>query len=165
MVSLVINSLSLWQGTNYTAECGGNLPQGRQDIRPGPTRTSWMQAGPTLKPSEDAPASERSTRRGWPRLRTEPAEGRRRSRRARGDVACDCSRSGSPGLGCEDGMTFLNGSVEAGFQHPRETEPTRALPFVRLVVSTVNRSTLTRVSARSEISATVLTSHGREITA
>ena len=67
MVSLVINSLSLWQGTNYIVEFGGNLPQGRQDIRPGPTRTSRMQAGPTLKPSEDAPASERSTRRGWPR--------------------------------------------------------------------------------------------------
>ena len=28
MISLVINSLSLWQGTNYTAECGGNFPQG-----------------------------------------------------------------------------------------------------------------------------------------
>ena len=26
MVSLVINSLSLWRGTNYTAECGGNPP-------------------------------------------------------------------------------------------------------------------------------------------
>ena len=26
MVSLVINSLSPWLGTNYTAECGGNLP-------------------------------------------------------------------------------------------------------------------------------------------
>ena len=24
----MINSPSLWQGTNYTAECGGNLPQG-----------------------------------------------------------------------------------------------------------------------------------------
>ena len=27
MVSLVINSFSLRRGTNYTAECGGNLPQ------------------------------------------------------------------------------------------------------------------------------------------
>ena len=26
MVSLVINSLSPWPGTNSTAECGGNLP-------------------------------------------------------------------------------------------------------------------------------------------
>ena len=26
MVSLVINSLSLWLRTNHTAECGGNLP-------------------------------------------------------------------------------------------------------------------------------------------
>ena len=43
MVSLVINSLSQWRRTNYTAECGGNLPQGRQDIRPGPTRMSRMQ--------------------------------------------------------------------------------------------------------------------------
>ena len=42
--------------------------------RLGATRTSRVQAGPTLKPSEGAPASERSTRRGWPWLRTEPAE-------------------------------------------------------------------------------------------
>ena len=34
MVSLVINSLSLWLGANHTAECGRNLPHGRQDIRP-----------------------------------------------------------------------------------------------------------------------------------
>ena len=60
MVCLVINSLSLWQGTNYTAECGGNLLQGRQDIRPGPTRTSRMQAGPTLKPSEAEYESEQA---------------------------------------------------------------------------------------------------------
>ena len=139
MVSLVINTLSPRRETKNTAECGGNLPQGSQDIRPGPTRTSRMQAGPTIKPSEDAPASERSTKRGWPRLRTEPAEGRRRSRRARGDVACDCSRSGSPGLGCEDGMTFLNGSVKTGFEYPCETEPIRARSTARLVVSAVNR--------------------------
>ena len=44
MVSLGINSLSLWLGTNHTAEFGDNLPQGRQDIRPGPSRTSRMQA-------------------------------------------------------------------------------------------------------------------------
>ena len=34
MVSKMINSPSLWQQTNCTAECGGNLPQGRQDNRP-----------------------------------------------------------------------------------------------------------------------------------
>ena len=51
MVSLVINSLS--QGrTNYTAECGGNLRQGRQDIRPGTTRMSRMWAWTMLKPSD-----------------------------------------------------------------------------------------------------------------
>ena len=51
MVCLVINSLSLsrWRRTNYTAECCDNLAQGRQDIRPWPTRTSWVQVGPTLK--------------------------------------------------------------------------------------------------------------------
>ena len=56
MVSLVVNSLSRWRRTNYTAERCGNLPQGRQDIRPGPTRTSRMQTGPTLRPSEDSPS-------------------------------------------------------------------------------------------------------------
>ena len=34
MVSLVINSLSRWQGANYTAECRGNLPQGRHTACP-----------------------------------------------------------------------------------------------------------------------------------
>ena len=67
MVSLVIDSLSQWRRKRDTAECGGKLPQGRQDIRPGPTRTSRMRAGPTLKSSEDAPASE------WSR-RQEPAQ-------------------------------------------------------------------------------------------
>ena len=38
----------------------------------------------------------------------------------RWDAACDCqcSRSGSPGLGCEDGMTFLNGSVKQDLSIP-----------------------------------------------
>ena len=58
MVSQVINSLSRWWRTNYTAECCGNLPQRRQDIWPGPTRTSRMQAWPALKPSEDSPEYE-----------------------------------------------------------------------------------------------------------
>ena len=52
----MINSLSRWWRTDYTAECRGNLPQGRQDILPEqPTRTSWMQLGPTvtLRPLED----------------------------------------------------------------------------------------------------------------
>ena len=61
-------------------------------------------------------------------------------------------------------MTFLNEYVELGFKYPCETEPIRDLPTARLVVSAVNRSTLTRVSSRSEISASVLTSQGREIT-
>ena len=61
-------------------------------------------------------------------------------------------------------MTFLIGSVEAGFEYPCETEPIRDLLTARLVVSAVNRSALTRVSSRSEISASVLTSQGREIT-
>ena len=61
-------------------------------------------------------------------------------------------------------MTFLNEYVELGFKYPCETEPIRDLPTARLVVSSVNRSTLTRVSSRSEISASVLTSQGREIT-
>ena len=42
MVRLVINSLSRWRRTNYTAECCGNLLQGRPDIRPWPIRTSRM---------------------------------------------------------------------------------------------------------------------------
>ena len=37
--------MPLWQAIKYTAECGGSLLQGRQDIRPGPTRTSRMQQG------------------------------------------------------------------------------------------------------------------------
>ena len=61
-------------------------------------------------------------------------------------------------------MTFLNEYVELGFKYPCETEPIRDLPTARLVVSAVNRSTLTRVSSRSEISASVLTSHRREKT-
>ena len=48
-------------------------------------------------------------------------------------------------------MTFLNEYVELGFKYPSETEPIRDLPTARLVVSSVNRSTLTRVSSRSEI--------------
>ena len=89
---------------------------------PGPTRTGRMQAGPqaTLKQSEDSPEAERSTRRRRPRPRTEPAEGRRRSRNASGDAACDHSRSGHPGLGCEygPGVTFFlpNSSFDAGFK-------------------------------------------------
>ena len=58
MVSLVINSRSRRRRTNCTAECGGNLPRGRQDIRPKPARTSQMQAGPTFEPSEDSPEAE-----------------------------------------------------------------------------------------------------------
>ena len=42
MVSLSINSSGLWRRTKGTAECGGDLPRGRQNIRPGPTRTSRM---------------------------------------------------------------------------------------------------------------------------
>ena len=61
-------------------------------------------------------------------------------------------------------MTFLNEYVELGFKYPCETEPIRDLPTARLVVSSVNRSTLTRVSSKSEISASVLTSHRRENT-
>ena len=61
-------------------------------------------------------------------------------------------------------MTILNEFVELGFKYPCETEPIRDLPTERLVVSSVNRSTLTRVSSRSEISASVLTSHRREKT-
>ena len=61
-------------------------------------------------------------------------------------------------------MTFLNEYVELGFKYPCETEPIRDLPTARLVVSAVNRSTQTRVSSKSEISASVLTSYGREIT-
>ena len=61
-------------------------------------------------------------------------------------------------------MTFLNEYVELGFKYPCETEPIRDLPSARVVVSAVNRSTLTRVSSRSEISASVLTSHRREKT-
>ena len=56
------------------------------------------------------------------------------------------------------------GPLSGGFEYPCETEPIRDLPTARLVVSAVNRSTLTRVSSRSEISASVLTSQGREIT-
>ena len=56
------------------------------------------------------------------------------------------------------------GPLSVGFEYPCETEPIRDLPTARLVVSAVNRSTLTRVSSRSEISASVLTSQGREIT-
>ena len=55
-------------------------------------------------------------------------------------------------------------SLSGEFEYPCETEPIRDLPTARLVVSAVNRSTLTRVSSRSEISASVLTSQGREIT-
>ena len=71
---------------------------------------------------------------------------------------------GVPDSDARTGRQFSNGSVEAGFEYPCETEPIRAQPTARLVVSAVNRSTLTRVSSRSEISASVLTSHGRETT-
>ena len=63
-----------------------------------PTRMSRAQYGPAGKLPDDAPASGWRTRRDGPGLRTEPAEGRRRSRRGRGDAARGCSRSGSPGL-------------------------------------------------------------------
>ena len=98
MVSLGIN------GIDYIAGCDGVSP----------TRMSRAQCRPAGKLPDDAPASEWRTRRDGPGLRTEPAKGRRRSRRGRGDAARGCSRSGSPGLGCEDGMTFLNEFVERG---------------------------------------------------
>ena len=71
MVSLEINS------TDYIVSCGGLDP----------TRMSRVQCGPAGKLPDDAPASEWRTRRDGPGLWTEPAQGRRRSRRGRGDVA------------------------------------------------------------------------------
>ena len=119
-----------------------------------------MRAGRQATGRRSGIGVENEARRAWTL-----AEGRRRSRRGRGDAARGCSRSGSPGLGCEDGMTFLNGSVEQGIQISlRNGTLYRDLPTARLVVSAVNRSTLTRVSSRSEISASVLTSQRREIT-
>ena len=98
MVSLEISSI------DYIASCGGVNP----------TRMSRVQCGPAGELPDDAPASEWRTGRNGPGLRTEPAEGRQRRGRERGDEARARSRSGNPGLGCEDGMTFLNGSVEWG---------------------------------------------------
>ena len=98
MVSLGINSI------DYIVACGGV----------GPTRMSRVQCGPAGELPDDAPAAEWRTGHDGARLRTEPAVGLRSSMRGRGDAARDCSRSGSPGLGCEDGMTFLNVFVERG---------------------------------------------------
>ena len=108
MISELSNGQSGFYNTDYTMVCGGMDP----------TRMSRVQCGPAGELPDDAPASEWRTEHNGPGLRTEPAEGRRRSRRGRGDAARDCSRSGSPGLGCEDGMTFLiqilNEFVERG---------------------------------------------------
>ena len=88
--------------TGDTVVCGGASP----------ARMSRVQYGQAGKLPDDAPTSEWRTEHNEPGLRTEPAEDRRRSGRERGDAALARSRSGNPGLGCEDGMTFLNGSVE-----------------------------------------------------
>ena len=108
MVSLGIN------GIDYIAGCYGVSP----------TRMSRAQCGPAGKLPDDTPTSEWRTRRDGPGPRAEPAEGRRRSRRAsgRGDAARGCSRSGSPGLGYEDGMTFLNEFVERGIRRSLRNE-------------------------------------------
>ena len=118
MISLGINSI------DYIAACGGVSP----------TRMSRVQCWQAGKLPDDAPVPEWRTRRDGPGLRTEPAEGRRRSRHGCRDAARGCSRLGSPRLGWEDGMTFLNVFVERGFKYPCETEPIRDLPTARLVV-------------------------------
>ena len=166
MVSLVINKLSLWRRTNYTAECCGNLPQGRQDIRHGQTRMNRMRSGPNLKPTEDAPASKRSTRWSGPRLRTEPMAGRRRSRHVRGDAHAS-TQDQSPRLGCKSGVTFFLPNLTLMGGNSKYPPPTIGLnrePPAKPVQSAVNRSTPARVSPRSEVCASVSASHGSKIT-
>ena len=104
LISEWSNGQSGIYGMDDTEVCGGVNP----------TRMSRVQCGPAGELPDDAPASEWRTGRNGPGLRTEPAGDRRRSGRERGDAARARSRSGNPGLGCEDGMTFLNGSVEWG---------------------------------------------------
>ena len=109
MVSLVINSLSRWQRTNYAAESSGDLPQGRQDIRPRPTRTSRMKSradaqavGKRSGIGAEYEAERAQTKAG---ASGGPAE-ERMCTRGRG---MRLLKIGSPGLRCEDsdGMTIF----------------------------------------------------------
>ena len=107
-LSLVINRLtgSPWRETYYTADVRWQ-PPARETRHPAQADSDEPDVS-----RADAQAVGRRSGIGaeyeaGPGLRTEPAEGRQGSRRARGDVACGCSRSGSLGLGCEDGTTIF----------------------------------------------------------